>query len=618
QQCCDRFLIRFFLCHRNCVTAYQVNQSMPKDERVTTRDSGLTNSQLSRLRQIFDAALEQPPENRDSFLAQACGGDEALRLEVKQLLSAHESNTAWIDRPILDALPPGTRSWEGRSIGQYRIVREIGSGGMATVYLAERQIGKVIQSVALKIVRPVFTTNEQIRRRFEHEREILASLDHPNIARLLDIGSTEDDIPYLVMDYVEGERLDVFCDTRKLDVRARLQLFCTACEAIQYAHSKGVVHRDLKPSNILVTSEGSVRLLDFGIAKVLRVEDRGRTLLTETGAALMTIEYASPEQIRGEEIGAQSDVYSLGVLLFELLTGRRPYRTQGRMMHSVAQAICEEPPIMPSSAVRDVNAERSSVDSNAPTVQPRSGSPNGQRSDLGRELSGDLDSILLKALRKEPKWRYDSPAEFCADIQRHLAGSRVLARADTFRYRMERILRRLTHPATGVFHTQGMMMLTAGLLGVSFLLERQQILWGRKREVNAVMNLSAVAVWFCWALWEGRRMTRAGKLSALDRQSWTVFTAITVVFGVLSLVSELRIVITPEAMAIFWNAGLAIGLLIIGMQTSQALTVGGVILFISAVVASFNPDVEYLWLAGGILCGLVAPGLVLVLRRDRA
>ena len=591
---------------------------MPNDQQSSTRDSGLTSSQLSRLRQIFDAAAEQAPDSRDAFLARACGGDEALRLEVEQLLSAHESNTAWIDRPILDALPPERSSWEGRRIGPYRIVREIGSGGMATVYLAEREIGKVVQPVALKIVRPVFTTNEQILRRFEHEREILASLDHPSIARLLDIGSTEDGIPYLVMDYVAGERIDVYCDTRKLGVPERLELFCTACEAIQYAHSKGVVHRDLKPSNILVTSDGSVKLLDFGIAKVLRVEDRDRTLLTETGATLMTIEYASPEQIRGDEVGPQSDVYSLGVLLFELLTGRRPYRTEGRMMHSVAQAICEEQPIAPSSAVSDPTLDRSGVDSNAPTVQQSTVSPKMRQRDLSRELSGDLDSILLKALRKEPKWRYASPAAFCADIQRHLAGSRVLARDDTFRYRMERLVRRLVYPSTGVFHTQGMMMFTAGILGVGFLLERQQILSGRKREVNALLNLSAVALWFCWALWQGRRMTSAGKLSALDRQSWTVFTAITVVLGILSLISELRIVITPEAMAIFWNAGLAIGLLIIGMQTSQALTAGGVILFVSAVIASFNPDVEYLWLAGGILGGLVAPGLWLALRRDKS
>lgn len=576
---------------------------------------GLTIAQLSKLRQIFDAATDQDPRNRSAFVAEACSGDEAVRVEVEQLLAAHESETAWIDRPLPS--PAGSAaalSWEGRLIGPYRVVREIGSGGMATVYLAERQIGKVRQPVALKIIRPVFTTNEQMMRRFEHEREILAALDHPNIARLLDIGSTEDGIPYLVMDFVQGVRIDAYCDARKLSIVQRLELFCTACAAIQYAHSKGVVHRDLKPGNILITAEGSVKLLDFGIAKVLHAEEGAGTLLTESGAALMTIEYASPEQVRGDAIGPPSDVYSLGVLLFELLTGCRPYRTEGRMMHVIAQAICEAEPMSPSSAVKDPSAERGFADSNAPTVEHAPASWHSERNKLSRLLSGDLDCILLKALRKEPEWRYASPAEFGADIRRHLSGTRVTAREDTLRYRMERIVRRLLYPSTGVFHTQGMMLFTAGLLGVGFLLERQEILSGRKRQVNAVLDLSAVTVWFCWAMWEGRRMARVGKVSALDRQSWIVFTAITVVLGVLSLVSELRLVLTPEAMAIFWNAGLAIGLLIVGMQASRILTAGGVALFVSAVVAGFYPQIEYLCLACGLLFGMVIPGLVLILR----
>jgi hypothetical protein len=224
---------------------------------------------------------------------------------------------------------------------------------------------------------------------------------------------------------------------------------------------------------------------------------------------------------------------------------------------------------------------------------------------------------LLKALRKEPDWRYPSAEEFSDDIRRHLSGERVLARVDTFRYRMERIVRRLLYPSTGVFHTQGLMLLSAGLMGVGFLLERQEVLSGRKSEVNAVADLIIVAVWFGWALWQGRRMTRIGKFSALDRQSWIVFVAITVVLGVLSLVSELRLVITPEAMAIFWNAGLAIGLLIVGVQTSRVLTGGGIALFVSAILANFFPEVEYLCLAVGLLLGLVIPGLVLILRPAR-
>lgn len=536
----------------------------------------LTTAQLGRLRQIFDAATEQDPQRRGEFLDEACAGDADLRTEVDLLLAAHSSETAWLDKPMMQ-----TPSWEGRVIGAYRIIRQIGSGGMATVYLAERQIGKTRQPVALKVIRPSFTTNEQMMRRFEHEREILASLDHPNIARFLDIGSTEEGVPYLVMDFVEGERIDVFCDAHKLGVRDRLELFRTACDAIHYAHSKGVVHRDLKPGNILITSEGTVKLLDFGIAKVLRQDGQTRTVLTQTGASLMTLEYASPEQIRGDEIGPASDVYSLGVLLFELLTGSRPYRTEGLMMHAVVQAICEEEPITPSA--------------------------------VSSKLAGDLDCILLKALRKEPEWRYQSAAEFSEDVRRHLAGTRVLARDDTFRYRMERIVRRILHPANVVFHTQGMMLFTAGLLGVAFLLEQHEILSGRQQVPSVARGVLLLVVWLCWAMWEGRRMVRAGRFSALDRQSWIVFTVITVVLGVLTIVSEFRPVVTTRAIAIFWNAGLSIGLLIVGLQASRLLTVGGAVLFTSSVAASFFPDWEYLCLAAGIMMGMVVPGLAIVL-----
>jgi hypothetical protein len=303
--------------------------------------------------------------------------------------------------------------------------------------------------------------------------------------------------------------------------------------------------------------------------------------------------------------------------LFELLTGRRPYRTEGRMMHSIAQAICEEQPMSPSSAVKDPGAEQSIADSNAPTLQLSEASVRLRRNDLSRRLSGDLDSILLKSLRKEPDWRYASAAEFCDDIRRHLSGERVLARVDTARYRIERIVRRLLYPSAGVFHTQGMMLLSAGLMGTGFLLERQEVLSGRKQQVNAIADLVVVAVWLGWALWQGRRMTRTGKFSALDRQSWIVFVTITVVLGILSLVSELRLVITPEAMAIFWNAGLAVGLLVVGVQASRVLTAGGIALFASAILANFFPEAEYLYLAAGMLLGLVIPGLVLLLRPDR-
>jgi hypothetical protein len=476
---------------------------------------------------------------------------------------------------------------------------------MGTVYLAERRIGKLRQQVALKIVRPGLTANAEIIRRFEHEREILASLDHPNIARLLDIGSTSDGLPYLVMDYVAGESIDVYCDTRKLGVPERLDLFRSACEAIQYAHSKGVIHRDLKPGNILVTADGTVKLLDFGIAKVLVTEGETQTLATRTGTTLMTIEYASPEQVRGEIISPGSDVYSLGVVLYELLTGCRPYRTEGRLLHVIAQAICEEQPVTPSSAV----CEAAGLSDHSLERLAELRAENPQR--LKRQLSGDLDSIILKALRKKPEWRYESPAALSEDIRRHVLGLRVSARKDTFRYRAERILHRILYPADAVFHMHGLLMLSAGLLGTLLLGERQIIAWQWKPGANRTVDAIVVVAWLLWSMREGRRMMRTGRFSPLDRQAWIVFTVITIALGPLTIVSVVRPLVTPEAMAIFWNTCLAIGLMIVGVQASRVMMAGGIALMVSALLANFYPQSVYLCLAAGMLAGMVVPGLIL-------
>ena len=577
-----------------------------------------TTARAGKLRELFEAATERDPQQRNAFLAKACGEDHELRMQLDQLLAAHAATESWLDRPFLQALAPSNQPeddqlshWEGRHVGPYRIVRPIGSGGMATVFLAERRIGNAAQQVALKMIRPTFTTDPGMMRRFEHEREILASLDHHNIARLLDIGATDDGIPYLVMDYVAGERIDLYCDARKLPVVDRLVLFCHACAAIDYAHSKGVVHRDLKPSNILVTSDGAVKLLDFGIAKALRRESETQTLLTQTGAALMTIEYASPEQIRGDTVGPASDVYSLGVVLYELLTGRRPYRADSRMVHVLAQAICDEPAVAPSIALDELANRDAQKDRHQPTLEQvaalRSESPKA----LTRRMRGDLDGILLKALRKEPKWRYPSPAEFSEDIRRHLAGVRVIARDNTVKYRAERIVRRFLYPADVVFHTQGMMLFSAGLLGAALLMERQEILSGTKAEPDSVKGIIAFVAWLTWSLWEGRQMMRAGRFSALDRQSWTIFTVITIVVGALTVASEMRHVVPTGAIAMFWNASIAMGLLIVGLQASRVLTAGGVALFVSAFVANFYPQQLYLCLAVGVVGGMVLPGLAL-------
>jgi hypothetical protein len=298
----------------------------------------------------------------------------------------------------------------------------------------------------------------------------------------------------------------------------------------------------------------------------------------------MTIEYASPEQVRGEAIGPASDVYSLGVVLYELLTGQKPYRTTGRLIHSIARAICEDEPVAPSLA--------------------------------DHRLKGDLEAIILKALRKKPEWRYASAAELNEDLRRRLNGERVLARADTLRYRAERIVNRILYPSDGVIHTQGMLLMTAGLMGVLLLLERQTILWGWRSGPRRWLDISAVAVWLCLSMRQGWRMQREGKFSQLDFQAWIVFVTITVALGLLTIVSSLRHVLTPEATALFWTVGLAIGLIIVGLQANRTMTAGGVMLMAGALVACFYPGSLYLCLALGMLGGMALPGLILTLQRS--
>jgi len=414
----------------------------------------------------FSEALTLPAGARAAFLDEACEGDAGLRREVEHLLAAHAASEAYLEDPgdwLAAPLLPGldvqvdAGTVEGSAVGPYRVLGEIGRGGMGAVYLAERADGQFRQRVALKLIRKGLVTEDALRR-FRLEREILARLQHPHIARLLDGGVTEDGRPYFVMEYVEGRPITHYCDAHKLGIGARLALFRDVCAAVHYAHQNLVVHRDLTPGNILVTEapgsglsprrrgsgQAQVKLLDFGIAKLLDEASAPVTApVTGHDVRLMTPEYASPEQVRGAPITTASDVYQLGVVLYELLTGHRPYSLTGRLLHEIERVICEAHPEKPSTAVTAVSTAADGDGTTRPitpeTVSRARAMPIER---LRRRLSGDLDTIVLMALRKEPARRYTSAEALADDLRRHLEGLPVRARPDTLGYRAAKFIRR--------------------------------------------------------------------------------------------------------------------------------------------------------------------------------
>ncbi len=407
----------------------------------------MTPERWTRVKRIFDRLMDEPSAGRQDRLRRECAEDPALEDEVRSLLEASFAAGDFLEGPpagqMQDALASRAIGGHRSRIGAFEVVRELGQGGMGTVYLAVRDDGQFRQTAALKLVRRGMDT-DFILERFRSERQILAALDHPHIARVFDGGSTEDGLPYFVMEYIPGVDLLRDCDARGRTTRERLDLFLRVCEAAAYAHQQLVVHRDIKPGNILVTPDGVPKLLDFGLAKLLAPDlPESAAERTETALRFLTPEYASPEQVRGERISTASDIYSLGVVLYELLTGHRPYRLAGRRPDEIARAVCEEEPERPSTVVGRIESVtgrngRTEVLTPASIAATRGGEP----SRLRRALRGDLDNIILMALRKEPDRRYASVEQLAADICRHLEGRPVKARKDTVAYRTGKFLSR--------------------------------------------------------------------------------------------------------------------------------------------------------------------------------
>ena len=513
------------------------------------RNIAMEPERWKRVEDLYHAALERDESTRAAFLQESCNGDDDLRREVESLLYYSHRADSFIETPALELAAESFANQDadgrvmlGRRVGQYELVAKLGSGGMGEVYRGVRADDQFRKEVAIKLIRQGYDT-ALIVRRFRNERQILATLEHPNIAALLDGGTTEDGLPFFVMELVEGQPIDQYCAAHNLDVPERLKLFRSVCDAVQYAHQNLIVHRDLKPQNILVTAQGVPKLLDFGIGKILSVspqqpgEDRSVTLLP-----IMTPDYASPEQVRNEPITTATDVYSLGAILYVLLTGRRPYRVSTTSLNDIVNAICSTEPEKPSTAVmhRNEPSPRPALGSNVSPVSsvsgasprpglgsneaprpsarhhnPASNLPGDQghnatglpqdgardsshtqasNSDvllpeqaekLHRTLSGDLDNIILKALRKEPARRYASVEQLSDDVRRYLEGRPVNAASGTLQYRARKFVKR--HQAS----VAAAILIAIGLIvGVTAIIREERV--ARFQQQRAERNFNDV------------------------------------------------------------------------------------------------------------------------------
>jgi serine/threonine-protein kinase len=434
--------------------------------------SAATNDRFRRVDAVFDAVLDLPTGEQAAYIDRECGDDGDLRAEVIQLLRAHHRTGSLLDTPpgyrLTSALLHDSPAPTADRIGPFRVVRAIGEGGMGQVFLGERADGQFEQRVAIKLIRHPMPG---LVRRFLEERRILALLEHPNIARLVDGGITADGLPYFAMEFVDGEPIDRYCSSRDLSLDSRLALFEKVCDAVGYAHQHLVIHRDLKAKNILVTPNGDVKLLDFGIAKLLVAPDGQRREETWTGVRVMTPECAAPEQVVGDPISTATDVYALGVLLYSLVSGERPYELRGKSAGEVQHIICFQEPAPPS----------------ARTPAP-----------LAKRIRGDLDLIVMTAMQKEPERRYHSPAALALDVQRFRQGHAIHARPDSARYRITKFVAR--HRA-GVVIAGALVVATAvGATRERILRQRAEVEARKATEVeNFLVRVFDVADPFAWS-----------------------------------------------------------------------------------------------------------------------
>ena len=410
----------------------------------------LNAERWSRIAELFAHAVELEPGKREDFLDSACGGDTELREYIQDLLQEDPAVEAIVERTIIstvrDAFGDDTSQSEqmkGQMIGPYRVDRLLGSGGMGMVYLAQRADEQFDQQVAIKLGRHRLV-DPQTELRLRHERQFLADLDHPNIARLFDGGTTDDGVPYLVMEHIDGVRLDMYCDLHRLNIAERLRLFQTICAAVHYAHQNLIIHRDIKATNILVAKDGTPKLLDFGIAKLSDAEGAATDGLTREGAVIMTPANGAPEQISGQNITTATDIYGLGLLLYDLLSGLRAYETEGLTPAEAASIISQETTVSPSRRlVQKKKAAQSQHDAAAlHELEQIAADRSTSLERLRRRLRGDLDVIVLKALRKEPARRYRSANAFADDIGLHLKSMPIVARTDSWRYRAGKFVQR--------------------------------------------------------------------------------------------------------------------------------------------------------------------------------